>query len=175
MKTGTETIEPPDSREFGPGLGKLRNGFVIASLIIAIGLWALFLAGDSLPDGEAVGAALVVGGLAFGLWIWRSFRGGRVLLRLSRDGIWFEPWGDAIIPWPAVSRIYARGGRLRRFLCIELADSAALLSALPAEERKNLEHSTLTRLPLLFIPYGTVEVPPAELGTLLQDYLEMSR
>jgi hypothetical protein len=175
MIAGNETTSAPESREFGPGFGKLRNGFVIAALIVAIGLWALFLAGDSLPDGETVGGALVAGGLVFGLWTWKTFRSGRTLLRLSPEGVWFRPWGGATIPWHAVSSIYARGGRLRRFICIELADSGALLSALPAEERKELERSTLTRLPVLFIPYGAVEAPPAELGELLQDYLAASR
>lgn len=164
-----------DQQSFSAGRGKLRNGLVIGALVVAVGLWAHLLAGDSLPDGEAVGIALIVGGLAFCLWTWKTSHSGRTLLTLSPEGIWFAPWGGATIPWHAVGRIYARGGRLRRFLCLEVVNGEALLSSLPAEQRKALERSTLTRLPLLFIPYGTVEASPAKLDELMQGYLEASR
>ncbi len=164
------------SHEFGAGSGKLRNGVIISALIVVVGLWAFLIAGDSLPDGKPLGLALIAGGLAFCLWTWKTSRSGRVLLRLSPEGVWFEPWGEVTIPWQAVERIYARGGRLRRFLCLELANQGeTLLASLPAEQRKALERSTLTHLPLLFIPYGTVEAPPAELGDLMRSYLNAPR
>lgn len=164
------------SHDFGTGRGKLRNGLVIGGLIMAVGLWAFLIAGDSLPDGKPLGLALVAGGLVFCLWTWRTSHSGRILLRLSLDGIWFEPWGEATVPWHAIGRIYARGGRLRRFLCVELADEGkVLLASLPTEQKKALERSTLTRLPLLFIPYGAVDAPPAELGELMRSYLSASR
>ena len=40
------------SHEFGAGGGKLRNGVIIGALIVAVGLWAFLIAGDSLPDGK---------------------------------------------------------------------------------------------------------------------------
>ncbi len=172
MSDRVDQNQPLQRHEFGAGRGKLRNGLVIGALIVVVGLWAFLIAGGSLPDGKPIGVALIVGGLAFCLWTWKASRSSRVLLTLSPEGIWFEPWGEVTVPWHAVGRIYARGGRLRRFLCLELANQGeVMLASLPAEQRKVLDRSPLTRLPLLFIPYGAVDAPPVELGDLMRSYL----
>lgn len=167
--------QPPEHREFGAGRGKLRNGLVIGAFISTVGLFSLLFADDDLPDAEVIGVALVFGGIAFCWWVWKTSQTGKAILILTPEGIRFDPWGEVTVPWRLIGSVYARGGRLKRMLCLELENSEASLASLPAKERTQLERSTMTRLPLLFIPYGAVDAPPADLADLIKDYLEYSR
>ncbi|MDX1402439.1 MAG: hypothetical protein R3245_10990 [Kiloniellales bacterium] len=162
-----------DKIELKAGLGKIRNGVIIGLFCTAVGFWAYFFAEDSLQQREMTAAGLVVLGLALILWTCFGPQRRKVLLILSARGIWFQAWGPAVVPWPTISKCYARGGRLRRFLCLELRDAEAFLASLSEPDRRALENSEMTKIPNLLIAYGAVEGTPAELHELIQGFLDM--
>jgi hypothetical protein len=159
--------------ELKAGLGRLRNGLVVGAVSVSIGIWVLIFADEAIQQRELTAAILIAVGLAFTGWTYVKIRHGGPLMVISDEGLWFRDWGDVTVPWRFVDKVYARGGRLRRFICVEVNDREKLLSALPANESEKLRRGgPFVKLPVLLIPYGSVEGAPEDLAEALERHLD---
>lgn len=159
-----------DVMDIKAGRGKQRHSLIIGALVTALGLWAFFFTNDALAQREVTAAGLVLFGLGIVGWALFRQKAEMKVLTLSHQGIWFERWGPVTVPWAQISQLYARGGRLQRFLCLELADPQAFVKSLPEDSRKAFEKSELVKLPLLLIPYGAVDLPPSEVAEHIERF-----
>ncbi len=160
---------------YGASGGKRRNGFIIAAFLGVMGVIATLQSDGPEGDDGLIGGALILLGAAFAAWVWWSSRPSRSLLIMEPEGLWFRDWGDVQIPWEQIVEVYARGGRLRRFLCLKLREPDALVAQLPLPSRKSFTTSPLVKLPLLLIPYGAVDASPQELAAEIEAFRNHAR
>ena len=112
---------------FRSSRAKRVHGLVIAGVLAAVGLLAMFAAGPALPDGQLIG--LVNLALAGGVVVYslRTHWSPGVGMVLDDDGLWFRDWGLPPVPWRHVRGAHMVGIRLRPLLCVELGDADAFL------------------------------------------------
>ena len=160
---------------YGASGGKRRNGFIIAAFLGVMGVIATLQSEGPEGDDGLIGGALILLGAAFAAWVWWSSRPSNSLLIMEPEGLWFRDWGDVRIPWEQIVDVYARGGRLRRFLCVKLREPEKLLDQLSLQSRKTFTGSPLVKLPLLLIPYGAVDATPQELAAEIATFRDHAR
>lgn len=155
-------------REYAASTAKLKHGLIIAGLLAALGLWLLFLAGESIPDGELVGGInLAVAALIAG-YSWYASRSPATALTVGAEGVWYREWG-VTVPWREIADVFATGARLNPHIALQLENSAAFLGGLPEETAKRLQAGRYFKNGSLLLPNHCAEVAFSELLLTLQE------
>lgn len=137
----------------------MQQGFLLGSLLAAIGFVIFIIGRDVVPDAMLIAAGhLVAGGIVIGYGL-RQSRDPRPRLVLDEDGIWYRDWKIRPIPWAQVRGIGTAGSRISSFVSIELRDEATLLHIMTPAERQEARKNRLVCLPRLFIPNHSVDAP----------------
>jgi hypothetical protein len=158
-------------REFGAGTSRARHGFIMSGGLTALGLWILFLAGDSVPDRQLAGLLTLGLGIGISVYVWRKSRNTGVLLRIDAEGVWYRDWG-LTVPWRQIDGVHHTGHRFQPYVSIRVRDPAALFGALPENQVGRLQSDRLWKSPHLRIPNGAVEVAQTELLEILRGALK---
>lgn len=143
-------------QEFRASRSKARHGAFVGSLLVVLGLWVIFLAGDTVPNRNWLGALNLVLGLAIAFFAWTASRKRGVSLRLDDRGIWFQDWG-LTVPWRVIHEAYPTGTRLQPFIAVQIKDAKSFVASLPEQEARALRGNRLWKPPELKIPFGAVE------------------
>ena len=138
---------------------KRVHGLVIAGVLAAVGLLALFAAGPALPDGGLIG--LVNLALASGVvvYVLRTAWNPGVGMVLDDDGVWFRDWDLPPVPWRHVANAHTAGIRLRPLVHVELHDAETFFARVDAAARKPRRANTLVRRTRLIVPNGALDAP----------------
>jgi hypothetical protein len=139
--------------------------------LTALGLWILFLAGDSVPDRQLAGLLTLGLGIGISVYVWRKSRNTGVLLRIDAEGVWYRDWG-LTVPWRQIDGVHHTGHRFQPYVSIRVRDPAALFGALPENQVGRLQSDRLWKSPHLRIPNGAVEVAQTELLEILRGALK---
>ncbi len=158
-------------REFGGGTSRARHGFILSGGLTALGLWILFLAGDSVPDQQWAGLLTLGLGIAISVHVWRKNRDTGVLLRIDAEGIWYRDWG-LTVPWEQIDGVHHTGHRFQPYVSISVRDPQALFGAQSEKLVGRLQSDRLWKSPHLRIPNGAVEVAQTELLEILRGALK---
>ncbi len=158
-------------REFGVGKSRAKHGFILSGGLAALGLWMLFLAGDSVPDQQSAGLLTLGLGIVISVYVWWKNRDAGVLLRIDAQGIWFKDWG-LTVPWEQVDGVHHTGHRFQPYVSISIRDPQALFGALSGKLVRGLQNDRLWKSPHLRIPNGAVEVAQTELLEILRGALK---
>jgi hypothetical protein len=151
-----------DAREFRASQSKTRHGLFIGAMLAVFGFWALFLAGESIPNRYWLGGLNLALGLGISLYAWVAGQSPGAALRIDDGGVWFRDWGLAV-PWPAIDDVYQTGTRLQPFVTIRITDPERFVASLAENEARKLKGNRLWKSPELRIPFGVVEAPYQEI------------
>lgn len=173
--TTSDSITGDFHYSFRIAKSRIQHGFLLAAVLAAIGLAALFLADPAVTGGPLVGLfnLCLAAGVAF--YNWRLVRDPQPRLLIDAQGIWFRDWALDPIPWAQVADTLQQGGRIQAFFCIRLRDAEALLAALPQDRRAAVARNRLIRPPLLMIPAHSVEADFPTLRAAIEEGLQQSR
>jgi hypothetical protein len=125
------------AQEFRASQSKTRHGLFIGAMLAVFGFWALFLAGESIPNRYWLGGLNLALGLAISLYAWAAGRNPGAALRIDDGGVWFRDWGLAV-PWPAIDDVYQTGTRLQPFVTIRVADPGRFVASLEEKKARRL-------------------------------------
>ena len=148
---------------------KRLHGLVIAGVLAAVGLLAMFAAGPALPDGQLIGLVnlALAGGVV--VYVLRTAWNPGVGMVLDDDGLWFRDWGLPPVPWRHVHGAYMTGIRLRPLLCVELGDADVFLGQIDAATRRRCRNNPLVRPPRLMVPNGALDAPLTDVMAAIRE------
>jgi hypothetical protein len=149
-------------QEFRASQSKTRHGVFIGAMLAVFGLWAILLAGDTVPNRYWLGGLNLALGLAIALYAWAAGRIRGTNLRIDDQGIWFRDWGLAV-PWPAIDDVYQTGTRLQPFITLRVTDPERFVASLDEKQARGLRSNRLWKPPEFRIPFGAVEAPHHEI------------
>lgn len=151
--------ESADRREYRTSRTRLKQGYLLGGVLAAIGI-IVFLAGRKvIPDAVLIALGHMAVGAGIVVHTWRQAQDPRPRLVLDTDGIWFRDWNTRPIPWSQVRAIGTAGSRMSSFVSVEIRDAQTLLHLIPPADRQKFRTHRLVRLPRLFIPNNSVDIP----------------
>ena len=138
---------------------KRLHGLVIAGVLAAVGLLAMFAAGPALPDGQLIGLVnlALAGGVV--VYVLRTAWNPGVGMVLDDDGVWFRDWDLPPVPWRHVANAHTAGIRLRPLVHVELHDAETFFARVDADARKPRRANPLVRPTRLTVPNGALDAP----------------
>ena len=144
---------------FRSSRAKRVHGLVIAGVLAAVGLLAIFAAGPGLPDGGLIGAVnlALAGGVV--VYVLRAAWNPGVDMVLDDNGVWFRDWDLPPVPWRYVANAYTAGIRLRPMVYIDLNDAESFFAQLDAAAQNRSRASPHVRPTRLTVPNGALDAP----------------
>ncbi len=139
-------------------LTRVYDRLLIGGLLFVLGLLVLLGVMSDIRDPLLVGWFNL--GLGAAILAYTGYTASRREPRLviDEDGVWCADWGLEAIPWGEIEAFYVVGGKMRRNICLELRDPAALTDGLPDAALRALERNRLVKLPRLLLPSGALNV-----------------
>ena len=150
------------THEFRASQSKTKHGLFIGAMLAVFGFWAIFLAGESIPNRFWLGGLNLALGLAIALYAWAAGRNPGTSLRIDDRGVWFRDWGLAV-PWQAIDDVYQTGTRLQPFVTLRVTDPERFVASLAEDDARRLRGNRLWKPPEFRIPFGVVEAPYQEI------------
>lgn len=139
-------------------LTRVYDRLLIGGLLFVLGVLVLLGVMSDIRDPLLVGWFNLILGVAILAYTGytASRRGPRLVI--DEDGVWCADWGLEPIPWGEIEAFYVVGGKMRRNICLELRDPAAITGGLPEAAQRELERNRLVKLPRLLLPSGALNV-----------------
>ncbi len=154
---------------FRSSRAKRVHGLVIAGVLAAVGLLAMFAAGPALPDGQLIGLVnlALAGGVV--VYVLRSAWNPGVGMVLDDNGVWFRDWDLPPVPWRHIANAHAAGIRLRPLVHVELHDAETFFARVDAGARKRRRANPLVRPTRLTVPNGALDAPLTDIVEAIRE------
>jgi len=146
---------------------KLFHAGAVTSVFILIGLACILLGDRYVTDSKLVGICCL-GAALFIVYNSQHDWKTKVVLKISKRGLWFSGWDLPVVPWDNIKNAYTSGSRLRPMLQIELKQSINFFHHLSPEILKKVNKNPLIKKQNLFIPSGTLQNPLSEITKIIR-------
>jgi hypothetical protein len=160
---------------FGIAKSRIQHGFLLAAVLGAIGVWALFLADPGTTGGPLLGLVNLCLAASVALYNWRQLRDRQPRLVIDDIGVWYRDWDLDPVRWQDIADHLQMGGRLQAFFCLRLRDPDGFLSRLPPDRRAKMDKNPLIQAPLLKIPAHSVDADFSTIREAVDDGLARAR
>ena len=142
---------------------RLQQGYFLGAVLVAIGIIIFLIGRQIIPDATLIALGHVAVGAGVIGYSLHLARDPRPRLVLDADGVWYRDWNTRPIPWGQIRAVGAAGSRMNSFVGIEVRDEQTLMHIIPPADRQKFKANRLVRLPKLFIPNNSVDLPFNEL------------
>lgn len=154
---------------------KTQQGYVLAILILGIGIAFMTILRDATPDAAMIGGINVVFAAVIAAMAYRTRLNGRRILVVNDEGVWFRDWRGPTIPWGEIASVDMEGVRLKAQVRLTLRDPERVLSMIDADKRSAFEKNPLVKLPQVIIPDNAVNAALPKVQEVLSERLRASR